>query len=193
MAKTNTTKMAHRAHRNNQVRIIGGDWRGRKIHFPDALGLRPTPDAVRERLFNWLGQDLTGLTVLDAFAGSGALGLEAASRHAKRVVMVERQQRVAQTLNELAQQWHAQQVQIQCADVMGYLKHNDECFDVVFADPPFDWQDWASFFTLLRERLQAQAWVYVEAKQLPELPEYFEIYREGKAGMSRQVLLQFIV
>src|SRR3979490_1942798 len=76
--------------RSNSVRIIGGEWRRRLIHFPGAADLRPTPDRVRETLFNWLGQDLTGETCLDLFAGSGALGFEAASRGARQVVMVER-------------------------------------------------------------------------------------------------------
>ena len=82
----------------NRVRIIGGQWRGRLLRFPDAQGLRPTPDRVRETVFNWLGQDLTGVSCLDLFAGSGALGFEAASRGASRVVLVERDRVAAQAL-----------------------------------------------------------------------------------------------
>lgn len=191
MKKTDDAGKKHGAHRN-QVRIIGGQWRGRKIHFPDALGLRPTPDAVRERLFNWLGQDLTGMTVLDAFAGSGALGLEAASRHAKQVVMIERQQRVVRALSSSIAQLNAGQISLHCADAIGYLKHSHERFDVVFADPPFAWQEWPAFFSALQAHLKSSAWVYVESGQLPEFPEYFKIYREGRAGMSRQVLLKLV-
>lgn len=191
MKKTDDAGKKHGAHRN-QVRIIGGQWRGRKIHFPDALGLRPTPDSVRERLFNWLGQDLTGMTVLDAFAGSGALGLEAASRHAKRVVLVEQQQKVARALADSIRQLHAKQLELCCTDALGYLKQHHEPFDVVFADPPFAWQDWNTFFVLLQTHLRPSAWVYVEAEQLPQLPDYFEVYREGRSGMSRQLLLRFI-
>ena len=89
----------HNKHKN-QVRIIGGELRGRKVRFADAEGLRPTADSVRERLFNWLGQDLTGQTVLDLFAGSGALGFEAASRGAKRVVLVENNRWAAASLQQ---------------------------------------------------------------------------------------------
>lgn len=179
---------------SNQVRIVGGQWRGRKIRFPDVLGLRPTPDSVRERLFNWLGQDLTGYTVLDAFAGSGALGLEAASRYAKQVLLVERQQAVVRALLDSVRMLDAAgQVQVHGGDVLGHLKRDDGLrFDLVFADPPFVWQEWSAFFEVLQPRLLPAAWVYVEAARLPDLPECFEIYREGKAGMSRHALLRFI-
>ena len=180
----------HNKH-SNQVRIIGGSCRGRKLNFAAAEGLRPTPDMVREKLFNWLGQDLTGKAVLDLFAGSGALGVESASRHAKRVVMVENNRQTAQSLNKNSRELGLQQAEVIFSDGMAYLKQSQEKFDVVFCDPPFAWQDWAELFKLLSGRLKKDAWVYIEAGQLPEKPDWLQVYREGKSGMSRFELLLY--
>ena len=110
--------MANNKHskHTNQVRIIGGQCRGRKLTFLSADGLRPTPDSVREKLFNWLGQDLTGKTVLDLFSGSGALGMEAASRHAAKVVMVDNHRQTVQTLQKNVCELGLRQVEIVCSD-----------------------------------------------------------------------------
>lgn len=188
--KRNMKKQQNAKH-SNQVRIIGGICRGRKLAFAAAEGLRPTPDMVREKLFNWLGQDLTGQTVLDAFAGSGALGLEAASRQAKRAVLLEQNRTTAVSLRNNAALLGLAQAEIVCADALAYLKTGHETFDGVFLDPPFAWQNWPQLFALLQGRLKNGAWVYLEAGQLPELPEWLEIYREGKSGMSRFVLLRY--
>lgn len=182
--------MKHAKHQN-QIRIIGGRCRGRKLHFHDADGLRPTPDSVRERLFNWLGQDLTGRRVLDLFAGSGALGLEAASRNAASVVLVENNRRTLQTVAANIRELDLKQVETVCSDGLLYLKHSRETFDTVFLDPPFNWQQWPDLFALLQGRLNKGAMVYVEAGRLPPFPEWLEIHREGKAGMSRFALLAF--
>jgi 16S rRNA (guanine966-N2)-methyltransferase len=132
--------------RPNTIRIIGGAWRGRLIHFPDADTLRPTPDRVRETLFNWLGQDLTGLRCLDLFAGSGVLGLEALSRGAKAVTFVERSRHTSRALAESAKQLGAVDFKLFCCDAIEFLrprhKQNGdpgmlELFDVVFLDPPY--------------------------------------------------------
>lgn len=176
---------------SNQVRIIGGELRGRKIQFPSVEGLRPTPDYVRERLFNWLGQDLTGRTVLDLFAGSGALGFESASRYAKQVLMCETNRLVAGCLKEHAQIFKVQErVQICQQDGLQFLAQTTQVFDLVMLDPPFAWQDWAKLFPLLKDKLSPEAQLYIEAGALPELPDWLAVLKQGKAGQSIQVLAQ---
>ena len=186
--------MANNKHskHTNQVRIIGGQCRGRKLTFLSADGLRPTPDSVREKLFNWLGQDLTGKTVLDLFSGSGALGMEAASRNAAKVVMVDNHRQTVQTLQKNVRELGLRQVEIVCSDGMAYLTRPSEKFDVVFLDPPFAWEDWQNLFIRLQSHLKNGAMVYIEAGKLPEKPDWLEIYREGKAGMSRFELLLYL-
>src|SRR6187399_823171 len=117
----------------NRVRIIAGKWRSRIVKFPAAAALRPTPDRVRETLFNWLGQSLDGLSCLDLFAGSGALGFEAASRGAARVVMVEQDRAVFDLLKSTRDQIGAKQVEMVLEDAFAYLKRMP-AFDVVFLD-----------------------------------------------------------
>ncbi len=131
------TPSKHSSHAN-QVRLIGGDFRRRRLHFPDAPGLRPTPDRVRETLFNWLGQDLTGMACLDAFAGSGALGFEAASRNASRVVMLESSRETVEVLKKNQEMLNARQVEIVQADAMSWMKRSQARFDLVLLDPPFN-------------------------------------------------------
>src|SRR6185503_9844939 len=119
------------------VRIIAGEYRGRRIPVPQKPDLRPTPDRVRETLFNWLGQWLDGLVCLDLFAGSGALGFEAASRGAARVVMVENDAAVCQSLENFRALIGAPAIELVRGDALEYLKRSRERFDVVFLDPPF--------------------------------------------------------
>lgn len=176
---------------SNQVRIIGGQCRGRKLTFTEAAGLRPTPDMVREKLFNWLGQDLTGQTVLDLFSGSGALGLEAASRHAKHVVMVENNRQTLQTLQKHSRELGLPQVETVCSDGLLYLENQPGQFDVVFLDPPFAWQKWEILFNLLKKHLKNKAMIYIEAAELPPKPDWLGVYRSGQSGMSRFELLQY--
>ncbi|MDO4696917.1 MAG: 16S rRNA (guanine(966)-N(2))-methyltransferase RsmD [Neisseria sp.] len=182
--KTNNPK------HQNQIRIIGGSCRGRKISFPSADGLRPTPDMVRERLFNWLGQDLTGWNVLDLFAGSGALGLEAASRNAKQVILVEQNRQVAKNLQGHAQIFRLAQAEVYCGDAFAYLKQAGTSFDLVFLDPPFAWQAWKELFGILQRRLKNGGKIYIEAGTLPDLPTNFVLLKAGKSGMSRFLLLE---
>ncbi|MDO4694926.1 MAG: 16S rRNA (guanine(966)-N(2))-methyltransferase RsmD [Eikenella sp.] len=185
-------KTAKHAKHQNQVRIIGGTHRGRKLSFADAEGLRPTPDSVRERLFNWLGQDLSGLNVLDLFAGSGALGFEAASRHARQAVLVEKNRAAAAHLAKQAEVLSLQdKVQSVHAEALSFLSHNRIRFDVVFLDPPFAWQAWPALLAALPVSLADGARIYLEAGRLPVLPPGFEVRKEGKAGMSRHVLLHY--
>ncbi|MEP7058784.1 MAG: 16S rRNA (guanine(966)-N(2))-methyltransferase RsmD [Caldimonas sp.] len=123
----------------HEVRIIGGQWKRSKLPVADAPGLRPTPDRVRETLFNWLGQDLSGSRCLDAFAGSGALGFEAASRGASEVVLLERDRRVAAGLAASARRLQATTLHIECADAIAWMARcAPASFDLVFIDPPFD-------------------------------------------------------
>lgn len=143
---------------SNQVRIIGGLHRGRKLAFADAEGLRPTPDRVREQVFNWLGQDLTGKSVLDLFSGSGALGLEAASRRAAKVVMVENNRQTARALQQAKQTLALAQADVVVSDGLLYLQQTQQQFDVVFLDPPFAWQQWPQLFVQLQGRLKGGQW-----------------------------------
>ena len=123
----------------NEVRVIGGRWKRSKLPVADAPGLRPTPDRVRETLFNWLGQDLSGWRCLDAFAGSGALGFEAASRGADEVVLLERDRRQARCLTESAQRLKADQIRVEAVDAMAWMARCPPAsFELVFIDPPFD-------------------------------------------------------
>lgn len=181
-------------HRNNQVRIIGGKYRGRKLDFDDIEGLRPTADSVRERLFNWLGQDLTGKIVLDLFAGSGALGFEAASRSAKKIYLCDTQKCVVKKINHFSHQFNLEnQMMVFQQDGLTFLNTCIQKFDVVFLDPPFAWSNWALLFEYLQKCLNLNAWVYIEAPVLLDFPNYLIPYRKGKTGKSHFALLSHCV
>lgn len=175
----------------NRVRIIGGAWRSRLISFPARTELRPTPDRVRETLFNWLGQDLTGKTCLDLFAGSGALGLEAASRGAKRVVMVERDPGAFHALQANVAVLNAAAVELKRADALEFLRADDGTYDVVFLDPPFRADYLPQVLPALVPRLAAGALVHVEAPRAPSLPPQWEVWRKGRAGAVTHQLLKW--
>lgn len=182
----------HSKHQN-QIRITGGLLRGRKISFADAQGLRPTPEMVREKLFNWLGQDLTGQVVLDLFSGSGVLSFEALSRHAKYAVLCENQREVAKRIKQHAQLFEIEsRIQIMNQDGLLYLRDSNEKFDLVLLDPPFMWQEWDRLFQLLSNHLNDGAFVYIEAGRLPEIPHWLNVYRQSKAGQSQFLLAQFV-
>jgi 16S rRNA (guanine966-N2)-methyltransferase len=122
-----------------EVRIVGGQWKRSKLPVADRPGLRPTPDRVRETLFNWLGADLGGWRCLDAFAGSGALGFEAASRGATEVLLLERDRTLAASLNQSRERLKASSLRIECADALGWMAAcAPQRFEIVFVDPPFD-------------------------------------------------------
>lgn len=175
----------------NRVRIIGGAWRSRLISFPARTDLRPTPDRVRETLFNWLGQDLTGKICLDLFAGSGALGLEAASRGAKRVVMVEPDPGAFHALQANVAALKAAAVELKRADALEFLRADDGTYDVVFLDPPFRADYLPQVLPALIPRLAAGAMVHVEAPRAPALPPQWEVWRSGRAGAVTHQLLKW--
>jgi 16S rRNA (guanine966-N2)-methyltransferase len=170
----------------NQLRIIAGAWRGRKLVFAPAAGLRPTPDRVRETLFNWLGLSVHGARCLDLFAGSGALGLEAASRGAATVVLVEADPLVVRTLQEQVVVLDARQVRIEQATCERYLQGPAEPFDLVFLDPPYRQGVLTGCMELLEQRgwLAPAAWIYLEAERglEPALPANWEPYRSKTTG-----------
>lgn len=174
----------------NQVRIIGGQWKRRLLSFPDQQGLRPTSDRVRETVFNWLGQDLVGQSCLDLFAGSGALGFEAASRHAERVVMVELARPVLAALKQNTVTLGAQRIEVVAADALAYLARTQERFDVIFVDPPFATDLLEQVLPLLAAHLASAGRIYLESAQLPQLPADWLVVRQGKAGRVHYLLCQ---
>src|SRR5512139_378156 len=167
----------------NQLRIIGGSWRSRRLDFPDVEGLRPTPDRVRETLFNWLMPVIHGARCLDLFTGSGALGLEALSRGAASVVLVDRDPRVIATLRNHLQTLKAEGASLVQQGALDYLQGEPRPFDVVFLDPPFRQGLLQPALELLNTRgwLAAGARVYIEQESeqpLVELPAGCEQLRE---------------
>ena len=172
----------------NRLRIIGGEWRGRKLAFPPLEGLRPTPDRVRETLFNWLRDVIPGARCLDLFAGSGALGLEALSRGAATAVMVDQHRQVIEQLRAHAETLHAAGAEAVQADAFQFLRRPPaQPFDVVFLDPPFDQAVLGQCLALLAAPgwLAADAWIYVEAARgtaLPPLPDPWQLLRHKQTG-----------
>jgi len=178
--------------RSNTVRIIGGEWRRRLIRFPGSADLRPTPDRMRETLFNWLGQDLTGKTCLDLFAGSVALGFEAASRGAKQVVMVERDAEIFRALQATHTMLGASQVELARADALAFLQSDARRYDVVFLDPPYHLNLLPRVLSLLPGRLDSGSCVYLESDRQPELPEGYELLRRSRAGRVHGLLIKWV-
>ena len=174
----------------NRVRIVGGQWRSRRVVFPARSGLRPTPDRVRETLFNWLGQDLTGRSCLDLFAGSGALGFEAASRGASRVVMVEHDRATFRALQASRAALAADAVELRRADALEFLRTAADRYDVVFVDPPFTAGYLPRLWALLPQHMEPDALVYCESAARPAAPEGWETWKEGRAGRVVYQLLK---
>lgn len=174
----------------SRLRIIGGVWRSRLVDFPAVPGLRPTPDRVRETLFNWLGQDLTGRACLDLFAGSGALGFEAASRGADHVTMVERDGRAFAALKRNAAVLGASRMELRRADALEFLASADRRYDVVFLDPPYG-QGWLERVpAALAAVLAPGAVLYAEAEHaLSGLGEW-RLVKHRQAGQVHYHLLE---
>jgi 16S rRNA (guanine966-N2)-methyltransferase len=171
---------------SNRLRIIGGAWRGRKLVFAPVPGLRPTPDRVRETLFNWLEPVIRGARCLDLFAGSGALGLEAASRGAGEVVLVDSHAGVVHCLQDQVHLLRASRVSVVCADGTAYLRRAGPAFDVVFLDPPFHEDRLPGCIGQLEAGgwLAGEAWVYLEAprRRQPAVPANWAYHRSQCAG-----------
>ena len=174
----------------NQLRIIGGDFRGRRLHFPDGRGLRPTADRVRETLFNWLQGQLYGRQVLDLYAGSGALGIEALSRGAANVIFVERARAAAQQLRaNLALLRAEAKARVVQGDALQWLARDEHQYDLVFLDPPY--AD-GLLPRVCRELEQGRhladgAWLYLEqdaSQAWPALPGNWQLHREGTVGQA---------
>ena len=177
----------------SKIRITGGEWRSRMIQVIDAPGLRPTPDRVRETLFNWLGQDMSGLTCLDLFAGSGILGFEAASRGAERVTFVERDPKVLAALRRNADVLGGGRLELVRDDAVKFLglaAAQDRRYDLVFLDPPYrqGWLDqvWPGLAAVLRPGAR----VYVEAETGISPPSPWGIAKQGQAGQVFYHLLE---
>lgn len=173
----------------NAVRIIAGAWRRQLIRFPSIPDLRPTPDRVRETLFNWLGQTLHGKSCLDLFAGSGALGLEAASRGAAPVVLVESVREAQDALLENATRLDARAVRLERIDAIEFLARADQFFDVVFLDPPFRRGVDKALLDLVGRRLNPRGTVYVESDHPFKPPQGWRIMRQSRAGQVHFHLL----
>jgi 16S rRNA (guanine966-N2)-methyltransferase len=169
------------------LRIIGGTWRGRKWRFPEGVDIRPTPDRVRETLFNWLGGRTQGARCLDLFAGSGALGLEALSRGATHVSFVDSAEPAVRELRLRLAEWQAAGAQVERTDALAFLAGSGQPFDIVFLDPPFA----AGLLAQAAARLSQHGWlkpgalVYVEcaaAEALPALPPTWQALKAKRAG-----------
>lgn len=175
-----------------QLRIIGGQWRGRKFNFPSADGLRPTGDRIRETLFNWLSSDIHGARCLDLFAGSGALALEALSRGATHVELWEANKAAYQQLQNhiktMQAQLGEQEAQLSHADSLKKLAQQNEGapFDIIFMDPPFAANLWETAAELLEQNhwLHPDSLIYIESpkNQLPKLPENWRNWRCKNTG-----------
>lgn len=171
-----------------QLRIIGGQWRGRKLSFPELDGLRPTGDRIRETLFNWLAPRLPGAHCLDLFAGSGALGLEALSRGAGATVLLEKDRHAAQQLRDNLHLLGSERAKIVAEDSLQWLRQGptEQAFDVVFIDPPFQHNLWQAAIDTLEQNawLAPEAVIYVESgRDVPyQTPLHWRLHRDKNAG-----------
>ena len=179
MGKTTEKKL-------NTVRINAGEWRSRVIKFPDATGLRPTPERVRQTVFNWLGQDLRGLTCLDLFAGTGVMGFEALSRGATAVTLVEKAVHAYKALLENKQLLMATQANILQQDALQFIKSNTLKFNLIFLDPPYHQQWLDKVLPVIAVQLQPNGFVYVEAEFAldiaSEMMAGWQVIKQSKAG-----------
>ncbi|MCQ8104408.1 16S rRNA (guanine(966)-N(2))-methyltransferase RsmD [Methylomonas sp. SURF-2] len=180
---------------SGRLRIIGGEWRSRFIAFDDAPGLRPTPARVRETLFNWLQADVANSRCLDLFAGSGALGFEAASRGAKQVVMVDNNPQTCGKLRENCALLAAGRIEVVQADVRQFMERGDPAFDLIFLDPPFGRGLVEPICRQLAEAglLAAHGKIYIETEPklaLPDLPGHWRQLKHKRAGEVAYSLYQ---
>lgn len=175
------------------VRIIGGQWRGRRLSFPDVEGLRPTPDRIRETVFNWLQPHLYEAVCLDLFSGSGALGFEAASRGAEHVDMIELDLQAYKQLQTNKTMLAAEQCALFRQPAQQFLNTSTTPYDIVFLDPPFQANLWSEMANLLTERklLHKDSFVYLESNKyqnVEQLPENWHLIKDKQAGDVRYCL-----
>ena len=170
----------------NTVRINAGEWRSRIIKFPDAIGLRPTPERVRQTVFNWLGQDLSGLSCLDLFAGTGVMGFEALSRGALTATLVEKSTSAYKALIENKQLLKAEQASLRHQDALQFLSQNSQKFNLIFLDPPYDMQWLDKVLPQLLAHLLEDGLVYAESEfsldPNSEMMQGWQIIKQSKAG-----------
>lgn len=176
------------AQQRNKVRIIAGKYRRRLLPFPDADGLRPTPDRVRETVFNWLADRIDGAHCLDLFAGSGAMGFEAASRGAASVVLVEKDRQAMQCLRDSKQLLQADEVQLHAMTADAYLARAATTFDLVFLDPPYALTLLPALLPRMAALLKPSGCIYIESDR-PEQFDGWQVLKQGRAGMVRFALL----
>jgi len=176
----------------HEVRIIGGQWKRSKLPVADRPGLRPTPDRVRETLFNWLGQDLSGWRCLDAFAGSGALGFEAASRGAVEVLLLERDPAQVASLLASRQRLKAEALRVEGRDAIAWMGRAPAgTFDLVLLDPPFDGDLAAQALPLAARLVAPGGFIYLESRQAhAAVPAGWVVHRRGRAGAVHFQLLR---
>jgi len=178
--------------RPGRIRIIGGSLRNSRLEVPEQPGLRPTPERVRETLFNWLAPMIEGARVLDLCAGTGALGIEALSRGAAGACFVEPDARAARALRDNLARLKAAGGEVAALDAQGFLRGTARPFDLVFLDPPFALDLWGSLAQKLEQGgwLAARAWIYVESPRgvAPAVPAHWSLHREGQAGEVRFAL-----
>ena len=167
---------------NNTVRISAGEWRSRLLKFPDVDGLRPTPERVRQTVFNWLGQALDGLSCLDLFAGTGVMGFEALSRGATQVVLIEKSRTAYQALVDNKIALKATNAQVLNLDALEFLKQNQQPFDVIFLDPPYHQGLIDQTLALVKTALSRNGLIYVEAEFALKDGADWQVYKAGKAG-----------
>ena len=182
---------------SNQLRIIGGSWRGRKLSFVDGKGLRPTLDRVRETLFNWLQFDVAGARCLDLFSGSGILGFEALSRGAEFVSMLDTNPAAVKQIRQNLEILECHRAEVLQMDALQFLssRENNTAYDVVFLDPPFQKNLLGQCCQALEhyQLLNPAAFIYIEAEkqlQLAELPQSWQLLKEKKAGQLKYYLFQ---
>ncbi len=175
-----------------KVRIIAGKWRGRKLDVIDSPGLRPTPDRIRETLFNWLQQEIVAARCLDLFAGTGALGFEALSRGASEVVMVESDVKIVESLKQHAQTFNSDNQTIQLADGLSWLKQGAQPFDIIFLDPPFQqgYIEKCCELIIQQSLLKSHGLVYIESEKNLQLPDGWKIKKQKNAGQVQSVLAE---
>nr|WP_277613848.1 16S rRNA (guanine(966)-N(2))-methyltransferase RsmD [Acinetobacter nematophilus] len=179
----------------NQLRIIGGEWKRRVLSFADIDGLRPTPDRVRETLFNWLMWDIQNTKVLDLCAGSGALSFEALSRGARHVLMIEPNTAQAKFLKENIQQLKVENCQLKVQTAQQALSNLNEQFDLIFLDPPYSLNLWEELAQKADPYLADQALIYVEADRALSqlnLPSTWQLQKQTKAGVVQAGLFKKI-